>query len=108
MLVRRGVDPAIGKWALPAGFLDAAESPREAARREAVEETGLDVAVGRVIDVYPGEPGSGVSFFLAFAATIVGGQLMPGDDATEVGFFPLDDLPEIAFASTRAAAGDGA
>jgi ADP-ribose pyrophosphatase YjhB (NUDIX family) len=104
LLVRRGVEPEAGKWALPAGFVDAGEDPREAARREAREETGLDVVVGSVIDVYPGEPGSGVSFFLSFRAEVAGGSLVAGDDATEVGFFDRDDLPDVAFASTFDAA----
>jgi 8-oxo-dGTP diphosphatase len=101
LLVRRGISPAEGSWALPAGFVSADEDPREAARREALEETGLEVKVGKVIDCYPGEPGSDVTFFLAFTAQIVGGELRAGDDATDVGFFAGDDLPEIAFASTR-------
>jgi ADP-ribose pyrophosphatase YjhB (NUDIX family) len=103
LLVRRGVEPAIGRWALPAGFVNHDEDPREAARREAQEETGLDVVVGRVVDVYPGEPGSGVTFFLSFEATVTGGRLQAGDDATEVGFFGPDELPDVAFASTLAA-----
>jgi 8-oxo-dGTP diphosphatase len=112
LLVCRGIEPALGKWALPAGFVDADEDPREAARREALEETGLDVAVGSVIDVYPGEPGSGVTFFVSFEAEIVGGDLAAGDDAREVGFFAPDAMPELAFASTahavERAAGGGA
>jgi 8-oxo-dGTP diphosphatase len=104
LLVRRGVSPAEGKWALPAGFVSADEDPREAARREAYEETGLEVTVGAVIDCYAGEPGSGVTFFLAFAAQIVGGELLAGDDASDVGYFARDDLPEIAFESTLDAA----
>jgi 8-oxo-dGTP diphosphatase len=105
LLVRRGVEPAAGKWALPAGFVDAGEDPRDAARREALEETGLEVVVGNVIDVYPGEPGSGVTFFLSFSADVVGGTLCAGDDATDVGFFDRDALPDMAFASTYVAAG---
>jgi 8-oxo-dGTP diphosphatase len=104
LLVRRGVEPAAGKWALPAGFLNHDEDPRDAARREALEETGLEVAVGRVIDVYPGEPGSGVTFFLSFEAEVIGGTLCAGDDATEAGFFALDALPDLAFASSFHAA----
>jgi 8-oxo-dGTP diphosphatase len=100
LLVRRGVEPAVGLWALPAGFVDAGEDPRQAARREALEETGLDVAVGSVIDVYPGEPGSGVTFFVSFEAEVVGGELVAGDDAREVGFFAAHAMPELAFAST--------
>jgi ADP-ribose pyrophosphatase YjhB (NUDIX family) len=103
LLVRRGVAPQIGKWALPAGFVNADEDPREAARREALEETGLEVVVGAVIDTYPGEPDSGVTFFIAYAATVVGGTLRAADDATDARFFAANDLPEVAFASTFAA-----
>jgi 8-oxo-dGTP diphosphatase len=106
LLVRRGVEPAAGKWALPAGFVDGGEDPRDAARREALEETGLEVAVGAVIEVYPGEPGSGVTFFMSFEGTVLGGTLLAGDDATDVGFFSRDALPDLAFSSTfHAAAG---
>jgi 8-oxo-dGTP diphosphatase len=101
LLVQRAVSPEAGRWALPAGFVDAGEDPRETARREALEETGLEVTVGRVIDVYAGEPGSGVTFFLSFEAEIVGGELRSGDDASDAGFFSGDDLPDIAFDSTR-------
>jgi 8-oxo-dGTP diphosphatase len=104
LLVRRGVSPAKGKWALPAGFVSAEEDPREAARRETLEETGLEVTVGAVIDCYAGEPGSGVTFFLAFAAQVVGGELLAGDDASDVDFFARDALPDIAFESTLDAA----
>lgn len=106
LLVRRGVGPGKGRWALPAGFLDADEDPRAAAAREALEETGLVVAVGAVIDTYPA--GAGTSFFLAFAATVVGGRLQAGDDATDARFFAADELPELAFSSTRSAALAGA
>lgn len=98
LLVRRGVPPARGRWALPAGYVDADEDPREAAAREVLEETGLRVRCGEVVDVYPG--GGGASFFLAFAAELVGGTLAAADDVLDAGFFALDDLPELAFAST--------
>lgn len=109
LLVRRGVAPAKGLWSLPAGFVDADEDPRDAAAREALEETGLVVRVGNVVDVWAGGGGR-ASFFLAFTATVVAGVLQAGDDAVEAGWFPLDALPELAFASTQAVAerlGDG-
>lgn len=102
LLVRRGGEPGRGRWALPAGFVDADEDPRAAAAREALEETGLVVRVGRVVDVYPA--GAGTSFFLSFQAEVVGGTLRAGDDAADAAFFAPDELPELAFASTLAAA----
>ena len=104
LLVRRGVDPGKGLWALPAGFVDADEDPRAAAARETLEETGLAVEVGRVVDVYANAGTGGASFFLAFQATLVGGALEAADDALDAGFFPVDDLPELAFTSTQDAA----
>ena len=104
LLVQRGVQPGKGRWALPAGYVDAGEDPRAAAAREVLEETGLVVEVGAVVDVYTAT-GGGASFFLAFSARVVGGQLLAGDDALDAGFFADDALPELAFGSTRAAAG---
>ena len=99
LLVQRGVTPGKGLWALPAGYVDAGEDPREAAAREVREETGLEVRCGAVLDVYDG--GGGASFFLAFHAELTGGVLAAADDALDAGFFPLDALPELAFESTR-------
>ena len=104
LLVRRGVGPGKGLWALPAGFVDADEDPRVAAAREAREETGLSVEVGAVVDVYPTPGRGGASFFLAFEARVVGGRLAAADDALDAGFFAPDDLPELAFETTRDAA----
>ena len=103
LLVQRGIAPAKGLWSLPAGFVDADEDPRDAAAREALEETGLAVRVGDVIDVWSGGGGR-ASFFLAFHAVVTGGVLQAGDDAVDAGWFALDHLPELAFASTRAVA----
>ncbi len=102
LLVQRAIPPGKGRWALPAGYVDADEDPRAAAAREVREETGLEVVCGAVVDVYPG--GGGASFFLAFLARLTGGVLAAADDALDAGFFALDDLPELAFESTRDAA----
>ena len=106
LLVCRGVPPGKALWALPAGYVDADEDPRAAAAREAREETGLEVAVGAVLDVYPSAAAAGgghrgASFFLAFLATVLGGELAAADDALDASFFAADELPELAFLSTR-------
>lgn len=100
LLVRRAVAPGKGLWALPAGYVDAGEDPREAAAREVREETGLRVRCTDVVDVYPGTTG-GASFFLAFLAELLGGVLAAADDALDAAFFAPDELPELAFESTR-------
>ncbi len=104
LLIQRGAEPERGKWSIPAGYLDAGEDPRVTAVREAAEETGLEVAIERLVDVFSNPPGQGgASIFLLFEVRLVGGTIQAGDDAAAVGFFSPDDLPEIAFASTREA-----
>lgn len=104
LLVRRRYNPGKGRWALPAGFVDANEDPRAAAARECLEETGLVVQVGDVVDVYASNGGA-ASFFLAFHARVTGGALQAADDADDAGWFARDALPELAFESTVRAAG---
>lgn len=104
LLVRRTMHPEIGKWSIPAGFLDQGENPAETAVREALEETNLEVAIEELIGVYHNPPGQvGASIFIMYKARLLGGTLQAGDDADAAAFFAPDDLPEIAFNSTRAA-----
>lgn len=104
LLVRRAVVPALGRWALPSGFMDCDEEPRAAARREVAEETGLQVHIGEVLDVatLAQEDGrQGVVIF--FAGRPSGGKLRPGDDVSEVRWFAADEIPrdELAFSGTQ-------
>jgi 8-oxo-dGTP diphosphatase len=102
LLVRRTMMPEKGKWSIPAGFLDQGEDPQATAVREALEETNLQVAIESLLDVYYNPPGSGgASIFILYRARLLGGELRAGDDADAAGFFVLDELPELAFASTR-------
>jgi 8-oxo-dGTP diphosphatase len=104
LLVKRAMNPERGKWSLPAGYLDQGEDPRETAARETSEETGVEVVVEGVLDVFYNSPDEGgASIFILFRARPVGGSLAAGDDADDAGYFALDDLPELAFDSTRAA-----
>ena len=104
LLVKRAENPEKGKWSLPGGFVDAGEDPRKAAIREAVEETGLQVEITRLLDVfyYPSPNGSPTPIVIAFEAQMVSGVLCAADDAEEVAWFAADQLPELAFTSTHA------
>jgi 8-oxo-dGTP diphosphatase len=102
LLTRRAMNPEKGKWSLPAGFVDRGEDPRETAVRETREETGLEVTIAGLVDVYYNPPGQGgASIFILYRATCIGGHLQAGDDADDARFFPLNALPELAFASTQ-------
>ena len=104
LLVKRAMNPERGKWSLPAGFVDQGEDPKETATREALEETGLIVQIEGVLDVFHNPPGAGgASVFILYRAQVIGGRLLAGDDAADAGFFALDQLPELAFTSTKAA-----
>ena len=104
LLVRRTMHPEIGKWSIPAGYLDAGENPEETAVREAFEETNLDVAIESLLGVFHNPPAQGgASIFIMYQARLLGGTLQAGDDADAAAFFAPDNLPEIAFASTLAA-----
>lgn len=108
LLVRRAHQPMAGFWSLPAGFMEWSEHPCETARREAREETGLDVELTRLFDIYHGQDDPRTNAILVlYEARRTMGELQAGDDASEVAFFPLIDLPEqIAFESHRRALRD--
>ncbi len=101
VLVRRGIDPGYGKWVFPGGYVDRGEEVQAAAIREALEETGLDIRIDGLIDVYSYR--NHVPVLLVYAATIVGGQMRAADECLEVATFRQNEIPwnELAFRSTR-------
>jgi len=103
LLVRRVMEPGRGKWALPGGWVDAGQDPREAAAREALEEAGIVVEVGEVVEAFLNPPADGGALFLLFAGRWISGEPTADDDADDAGFFTRDALPPLAFASTSAA-----
>lgn len=102
LLVRRVMDPYAGQWSIPAGFVNAYEDPAQAAIRECREETGLLVELDGLFDMLTGrEHSRGADILLVYHARVVGGLLQAADDADGADWFPLDKLPELAFASTK-------
>jgi ADP-ribose pyrophosphatase YjhB (NUDIX family) len=82
--------------------VDAGEDPRLAAARECLEETGLDVEIGDLLDaLFSSEHPRSASIILAYRGRVRGGELRAGDDADDIGFFGPDELPELAFETTR-------
>ena len=101
LLTRRINEPFQGYWTLPAGFMDAGEKPEETATRECLEETGLIVKITRLIDLISGkEHEHGADMVIVFEAQLAGGVLKAGDDADQADFFPLSNLPKLAFTAT--------
>jgi ADP-ribose pyrophosphatase YjhB (NUDIX family) len=102
LLGRRVNDPGRGQWTLPAGFIDAGEDPQEAARRECLEETGLEIEIKDLLDVLFGqEHERGAHILIVYQAQICGGQLQAADDIDAVDFFDLNRLPPLAFTTTQ-------
>jgi ADP-ribose pyrophosphatase YjhB (NUDIX family) len=102
LLVRRVNEPFRGLWTLPAGFVDAEESPASAAARECLEETGLSVRVTRVLEVVAGrEHPRGADFVIVYAAHVESGNLLAADDADAAAWFAPSELPPLAFQATK-------
>jgi 8-oxo-dGTP diphosphatase len=102
LLVRRANDPRRGLWTLPAGFVDAGEDPVRAAAREALEETGLRVQIGALLDVMYGQehPG-GAHIILFYQGEIISGDMHAQDDVDRAAFYNLNQLPPLAFSTTQ-------
>jgi len=101
LMVKRSVEPAQGKWALPGGFIETDEELEEAASRELKEETGLKGRVKELVGV-----SYQLSQFWGKSIIVIGywietfdGVLKPGDDASDVKYFDINDLPPIPFSS---------
>jgi ADP-ribose pyrophosphatase YjhB (NUDIX family) len=102
LLVRRANEPHRGLWTLPAGFVDAGEDPKAAAVRECLEETGLKIRITELFDVlYGQEHPRGAHIMIVYHGEIIGGDIQPADDVDAAAFFDVNDLPELAFDTTR-------
>ena len=104
VLVKRAHPPIQGEWSIPGGVLEVGELVREAAIREAREETGLIVEPGELLGVYDrilrnDEKRVQYHYVLVdFLCRPVGGELRADSDASEVRWFRREELPALKLA----------
>ena len=108
LLVERGIDPRKGEWDLPGGFLEDGEDPKEGLKREMREELSVDTEPGALLGLFPDTYAYGGEVFntlnAVYMASIVSGELRPGDDVSGVRWFKPDELPErMAFRNNEIA-----
>ena len=101
VIVRRGGEPLAGEWSVPGGVVELGETLRQAAEREALEETGLVVRAGEVLEVFdsivPDPAGKTQYHFVLidFLCEYVSGELRAGGDAADVRWIADADLPAL-------------
>jgi 8-oxo-dGTP diphosphatase len=101
VLVKRAIEPGYGMWVFPGGYVDRGEQVEAAAVREAREETGLEIRIDRLVNIY--SYAGRAPIIIVYAATMTGGCLACDDEGLEASFFAPDALPwdALAFRSTR-------
>lgn len=106
VLVRRAIEPGYGLWVFPGGYVDRGEEITTAAVREAREESGLDVRLESLVNVY--SYSGAAPIIVVYAATAIGGELCSDEECLEARLFDERDLPwdELAFRSTAEALRD--
>ena len=97
LIVKRAHEPRKGEWSLPGGRVELGETLVDAARREIFEETGLEVAVGDIVEVFDRihthEDRIRYHFVIVdFLCAWTGGTLAPGDDATDAAWVGPEEV----------------
>jgi 8-oxo-dGTP diphosphatase len=101
LLIKRGREPFLGMWALPGGFVEMDETLEEAVERELEEETGLTGIVLQQLHTFskvnrdPRHRTISTVFWGLLNEKSI--KLEAGDDASALGWFGINDLPEMAF-----------
>ena len=106
VLVRRAIEPGYGLWVFPGGYVDRGEQILDAALREAREESGLEIRIDRLINVY--SYAGTVPIIIVYAATALSRELCTDDECLEARWFTAEQIPwdALAFRSTADALRD--
>lgn len=100
LLIERAREPFKNKWALPGGFIEMDEILEAACKRELMEETGLKVermTQFKTYDAIDRDPRHRTISVIYYTELSEKQQVHGGDDAARAGWFPISDLPELAF-----------
>jgi ADP-ribose pyrophosphatase YjhB (NUDIX family) len=101
LLCKRAIEPRIGYWTVPGGFLEVNETTEEGAVRETLEETGARIAIDDLLAVYS-LPHIG-QVHLVYRGHLLAPDLAPGPESLAAALFALDEVPlhELAFPTNR-------
>ena len=101
LLCKRNIDPRRGKWTLPAGFMELAETTSQGAARETIEEAGAQFVMGSLFSVLNVASVGQVHFF--YRAELISAQFDPGHETIEAKLFSEEEIPwdELAFSTVR-------
>lgn len=98
LLIKRGKPPRLGQWSLPGGLQELGETAAAAAKREVFEETGIDIALGPlldIIDVIRRDDADAIEThytLIDYVAEWTAGDPRAGDDAMHAEFVALDRI----------------
>ena len=101
LLCLRNIEPRKGKWTLPAGFMELAETTAEGALRETIEEAGAQIEMGELFTLMNVERVGQVHFY--YRARLLSTQFDPGFETVEARLFTEDQMPwdEIPYHTVR-------
>lgn len=103
LLCKRAIEPALGRWTFPAGYLECNESSPAGAARETLEESDAEV---EILGLHAALDIPHISqLYMVYRARLVGTHFGPGEESSEVKLVDLDDIPwaDLAFPSVATA-----
>ncbi len=106
LVVRRAAEPLAGQWSIPGGMLELGEKLRDGCAREVLEETGLVVEVGPVLDVFDSifQDDDGRTKYhyvlIDFLCRVVGGELHAASDVSEARWASSEELDGLGMRET--------